>query len=67
MKMYTTKEAAEVLNVKPRTVQRYTKLPENALPITEIANLRGDMVFSEYDLLEFARNHGLTVRLIGKQ
>lgn len=63
MRMYTTKEVADAFNVKPRTIQRYVKLPEKALLVAGIANLRGDLLFSEDAVIEFAKVHGLRLNL----
>ena len=63
MRMYTTKEVADALNVKPRTIQRYAKLEKDALPVAGLANIRGDLRFREDDVIEFAKRHKLTLNL----
>lgn len=64
MKMFTATEAATALGVTRMTLNRYTKLPKDALKATRIRQGRRFILrISEDDLKEFAKKNGLEVIL----
>jgi predicted site-specific integrase-resolvase len=66
LKMYTTKEAAKALGVKPQTVRRYTRLAQCPLQAQQIG-LRKDLRIREDALITFAEKHGMAIILQPQQ
>lgn len=64
MKMFTATQAAMALGVTRTTLNRYTKLPKDALKASRIRQGRRFILrISEDDLREFASKYGLEVVL----